>query len=389
MNEYDIAEFIISKSIFLHETQYLDRFIPARLKCNGLSNKPGFLLFKVEKDKITLSGVGNDGCLQYIFEPDENNQLKINSNQSDPLYVFVPAKHCFKVIKSVRSEYLRFVVSEDETLEIWDGDSVFSLKTLDANSFPIPLVIDIKPSFSLTLLELMAITREVAFAASPQDYRKQLMGVHFKFKKDGLYCEATDSFRLSRKVFHKDGPLGVEVNIPATVINHALKIFKFHQNIDVAFDGNIVQLKDGNCIYQSECYVETYPDFDKIIPKKSTYKTTLVLNTEEVRDVLNQCTILAEPNAVKKVQLEASPEKVSICSFQKDVGYADQAVSQFEFDGEPIKIWFNAQFMLDSIRALNTHKEIMKLELIADKKPIMITKPDDPDLLLLVVPMRG
>lgn len=323
------------------------------------------------------------------FEPNEHNQLKITTNSHDPLYLLVPAKYLFKVIKGVRSDYLRFVLTENESLEIWDDDSVFSLQALDAGNLSAFNLHDIEPSFSLTMLELSAVVREVCFAASQKDPREYLKGVHFEFRKDGLYCEATDTLCFSRKVFHKSGPISVGVTIPVPVLKHTQKIFKFHKQIDFAFEGKFVQIKDGSCIYEAEAYDEEYPDLDHIIPDRKKVTSTLIVKPQEMKEALNQCVLLSEPYLTTKVDLSCSKDKVSLISSQRNVGYSDQNISEFSYEGEPLKICFDTKIMLRILMALSSGKDIMQIDLISRIKPMIITKPDDPDLLMLMVPLRS
>jgi DNA polymerase-3 subunit beta len=103
----------------------------------------------------------------------------------------------------------------------------------------------------------------------------------------------------------------------------------------------------------------------------------------EFLDVVRRVSQLAQRNAPLRLSFSQGELKVSAST--PDVGDAEEAMPA-AFDGEPLEIGFNPEFLRDGVESVSGD-EVM-LRLISPLRPGLLQPVDNEDFRYLVMPIR-
>ena len=129
----------------------------------------------------------------------------------------------------------------------------------------------------------------------------------------------------------------------------------------------------------------TYPDVNRIIPQQS--KTDIILNTREFLQAIERASLLAKDgkNNVVKFSIIGS-QTIEITSISPEVGKVTEEIQASSIEGEEMKISFNAKYMLDSLRTIDSDE--VKIRFTGAMSPFIIEPTDHEKSLYLILPVR-
>ena len=81
-----------------------------------------------------------------------------------------------------------------------------------------------------------------------------------------------------------------------------------------------------------------------------------------------------------------SDEEVRISAKSSQVGSAVEKIDVFNFNGQPLQISFNSEFVVSAIRALDSEDVIFQF--VGEMKPFVIKSPTDDSVIQIVTPVR-
>ena len=87
-----------------------------------------------------------------------------------------------------------------------------------------------------------------------------------------------------------------------------------------------------------------------------------------------------------RVKLSFGPERLALAVQTPDLGEAEDAIP-IEYSGEPVEIGFNAAYLLEVLRYIESDE--VKLTLKAPERPVTLEPVGtDDDYICLVMPLR-
>jgi DNA polymerase-3 subunit beta len=125
-----------------------------------------------------------------------------------------------------------------------------------------------------------------------------------------------------------------------------------------------------------------FPDYQQVIPK--TGEKAITLGRARLLDTLRRVSLLSSDKAYA-VKIELSQGRLTVLSQNPDLGDAKEEVP-IDYQGDPLKIGFNARYLIDVLQVLKTDDVI--LELADDLSPCVIKASGDPNYTAVVMPMR-
>ena len=81
-----------------------------------------------------------------------------------------------------------------------------------------------------------------------------------------------------------------------------------------------------------------------------------------------------------------SEHGVEISSKSSQIGSAVEKLEMFRYEGAPLRISFNSEFVLAAIRALNC--EDVTLAFVGEMKPFVVKNAKDDSTIQIVTPVR-
>jgi DNA polymerase-3 subunit beta len=103
----------------------------------------------------------------------------------------------------------------------------------------------------------------------------------------------------------------------------------------------------------------------------------------ELTDVVRRISLLAQKNA--PLRLAFAPGELTVSAQTPDVGEAQESLP-VSFQGEPLEIGFNPEFLRDGLEAVEEGDVLLKL--ISPLRPGLIESADDSGFKYLIMPIR-
>jgi DNA polymerase-3 subunit beta len=127
-----------------------------------------------------------------------------------------------------------------------------------------------------------------------------------------------------------------------------------------------------------------FPDYRQVIPKGG--EKTVKLGRDRFQETLRRISLLSTDKA-HAVKLEVKKGALKVTSQNPDLGEAKEEVP-VDYAGEPLKIGFNARYILDVLSVVQS-KDVA-FELADDLSPGVLRGADEADqgFTAVVMPMR-
>lgn len=272
----------------------------------------------------------------------------------------------------------------ERDVEIRSGDSSFHLRVLPAEDFP-SLPAEGSEPLRIPASALAETVELVAPAASRDDMRPVLTGVLVTATGQEMTMVATDSYRLAVKRTELESPIGgeLEANIPAKALRELGRLVAAGgiEEVAVSLLPNQAVFKAGPILLNTRLIDGQFPNFRQLLPE--SYEHDVRLPRPELLDVARRVSQLAQRNAPLRLSFSGGQLKVSAST--PDVGDAEETMPA-AFEGEPLEIGFNPEFLRDGIESVSGD-EVM-LRLISPLRPGLLQPVDNDDFRYLVMPIR-
>ncbi|MBW3593597.1 MAG: DNA polymerase III subunit beta [Actinobacteria bacterium] len=296
----------------------------------------------------------------------------------------VPGRLLLDVIRSLpRDEVTLEHRPSEQDIELVSGSARFHLRTLPAEDFPKLPEADGAATVDLPARAFVETVARVARAASRDETRPHLTGVLVSAADRELRMVATDSYRLSVKETALEHPLdgSLEVNVPARTLQELGRIASAGQDdISIAALDNQVVFSVGDVVLSSRLVEGRFPNYKQLLPE--TYEHELRLSGAELLEVVRRISLLAQKNA--PLRLRFADGTLEVSAQTPDIGEASESLPA-PFQGEPLEIGFNPEFLRDGLESVESDELVLKL--ISPLRPGLIQSGDD-GFIYLVMPIR-
>ena len=300
--------------------------------------------------------------------------------------VVLDADRLVAIVRESAEEVL-VLDSKDTTCEIRGMDSRFSIYGQDPKQYPkVPTFGGGQGDMAISLEQLQRGIEQCLFATAKESSRYAINGVLWEVKGKKLLLVATDGRRLARcRVDLLQTPTGEiaerKVIIPAKTMGLLQKIGpREKENVAIKFVDNQVLLSCANVVISSNLVEGNFPRYEDIIP--SDYDKKLTLPTEGALSGVRRAALLTSEDS-KGIKLALSKEAIVFSGSSPEAGAAEISMP-VEYDGEPIEIGFNPQFLSDALRVMRTAE--FELELGQADRPGMLKSGQD--FLYVLMPIN-
>ena len=319
----------------------------------------------------------------------------IGAKVEQPGSLTVPSRTFVDLVSNLPSDDVTLTVDErTHTLNVRCGTLNTDIKGISADEFPPMPEPDLSASIPLNVANFKEMIQEVVFAASREESRPNLTGVHLSFEGDYLVLAATDGYRISiaKAIMAQKPAQKIEALIPARALAELARIaVNGDETLQMAFPAGrgqvIFHLQDVELV--SQLIEGNFPNYAAIIPP--SFKTRTVLSTAELLKACRQTEIIAREGsyiARLDIQPESGAEKPSqleISASSEQTGSSEVMVDA-SIDGTPLLIAFNVRFLREVLEVIKTPNVV--LETNAANSPAMIRPVGDESFQHIIMPMN-
>ena len=373
---------IVQQQQLAHGVNVVSRAVTSRSTLPVLSN----ILIKTDEGRLRLSAT--------------NLELGISAwlgaKVSEDGGLTVPSRTFSDLVTNLPNEDVILTVDErTQSLNVKCGTLNTDIKGISADEFPPMPTPDDESAIPLNVENFKEMIQRVAFAASTEDTRPNLTGVHMSFQGDVLEMAATDGYRISiskAAIGHKPAQ-NLEALIPARALSELSRIaVNGDETLLMSFPAGrgqvIFHLKDAELV--SQLIEGNFPNYTAIIP--STFKTRTVLNTAQLLKACKQTEIIAREGSYI-ARLDIQPEagstgigpQMEISATSEQTG-SSEVIVDASVDGVPLLISFNIRFLREALEVIKTANVL--LETNAANTPGMLRPVGDDSFRHIIMPMN-
>ena len=267
----------------------------------------------------------------------------------------------------------------------------YQLRGMEAEEFPELPVIEEGTTLMLPVEVLGEGLRGALFAASADETKQILTGVHLCTTTDSLEFAATDGHRLAvvETQLETDNQPGEEVavTIPARGLRELERMLSGHQGEELVklwFDESQVVFELGEQRLTSRRLEGAYPAYGQLIPQQ--FERKMSLERKRLLSGLELVAVLADANnSVVKFSLDGEKQELSLSVNAKDVGNAKESMP-VEISGDSIDIAFNVKYLMDGLKSLPANE--IQMHLNAPTQPVIFTPLGGVKMTYLVMPVQ-
>lgn len=307
----------------------------------------------------------------------------------------VPSRTFADLVSSLPSDEVTLTADlRTQSLNVRCGTLNTDIKGISAEEFPPMSTADSGTSLPLNVANFKDMIQKVVFAASNDDSRPNLTGVHMTTDGDYLVLAATDGYRISiaSAILSPKPAQKLDALIPARALSELSRIAvdgdeTLEMNFPVGRGQVVFHLKDAELI--SQLIEGNFPNYTAIIPP--SFKTRTVLTTADLLKACRQTEIIArEGNFIARldIQPEGSTEKppqLEISAISEQTG-SSEVIVDASVDGTPLLISFNVRFLREVLEVIRTPNVL--LETNAANTPAMIRPVGDDTFKHIIMPMN-
>ena len=364
-------KFTINREQLLTPLQQIVSVIERRQTMPILSN----VLIVVSEQQLVLTGT--DLEIQIV--------ASLDLQEFEEGEITVPARKFLDICRLLPQEAQIKIEQQDDKVKVVSGRSRFSLSSLDADDFPEFSEAELDYRFAINAGDFKKALSKTMFCMANQDVRYYLNGLMLNISNSKLKLVASDGHRLS---IYK-GDIGVATGFEERIIIPRKGVLELSRLLDdpdaelnIQFSNSNIKIAIKNLVFSAKLVDAKYPDFSKVF--EQDFFEAIYIPRQQLKDTLNRVAILANEK-FKGVGFEVKENLLKISAHNPEHDEAEEELA-IEYQGEPLSIAFNAQYLLDAISNLDS--EQATLTIAKNASSCFVEDPSDDSFKFIVMPMR-
>lgn len=372
-------KFTIKKEVLMEAINKVSKAISSRNVIPVLAG----IKFDLTSKKLVLTASDNDITIQTFINCDDEDIIKVKEEGS----IIIQGKYISDIVRKLPDKYINIEVVDELKILIYTENSEFNLNGISESEYPNIDLGESKSHIELSPSVLKEIVNQTAFATSIDENKAILNGINFNITGDMLECNATDSYRLARKVIKLDKVSKENQNIvipSRNLVEFTRIIDDSDEMIEIHIFNNKILFKYQNLLFQSRLINGTYPNTSNLLPKD--YLVKLHFNINQFYDVVDRVSILTSDKDKNTVTLETDRNNLIMKSSSAEIGRVEEKMTITKDQDIDVKVSFSSKYMMDALKSFNT--ETVELHFVGEIKPILLKSSEDESLTQLVLPIR-
>ncbi|MBQ1855380.1 MAG: DNA polymerase III subunit beta, partial [Anaerovibrio sp.] len=312
---------------------------------------------------------------------------RIEAQIEEPGQIVLSGKFLQDVVRKLPGVNVEFEYDRQEKRAfIRSNRANFALHSMAAEDFPVIHKIEGNLNFKIMDNVLHELIYRTTFACSNEESRPVFTGCLMELNDSSVTMVGTDTKRLAIQTNSLEDFQGSRsMIIPAKILNEIQKLLvsDLPRMVNVNYNSNQISFELDDTYVISRVIDGKFPDYNNAMPKE--FATRIKLNTEEFRSVVDRVALISRTNEYNIAYMNFSGGMVKITSNNPEVGNAEETLAA-EIDGNDISIAFNADFISDALKIINTKEFYISLN--EPLKPAAIRMMEDESFTYIITPVR-
>lgn len=376
-----MIQFSINRSLFIQALNATKRAISSKNAIPVLST----IKIEVSSTDITLTGSNGQISIENTIPvSNENAGLLITDTGS----ILLEANFFINIISSLPDVTLDFKEIEQHQVVLTSGKSEITLKGKDVDQYPRLQEVSTDNPLVLETKLLKSLINETAFAASTQESRPILTGVHLTLSNHKDFkAVATDSHRMSQRLLVLDkASTDFNVVIPSRSLREFSSVFTDDiETVEIFFSPSQILFRSEHISFYTRLLEGNYPDTDRLLMNQ--FETEAVFNTQSLRHAMERAHLISNATQNGTVKLEIAENGITAHVNSPEVGKVNEELETVEKAGSDLTISFNPTYLIEALKALKS--ETVRIRFVSPVRPFTLTPGDDQEgFVQLITPVR-
>ena len=278
---------------------------------------------------------------------------KVEGEVKEEGAIAAPARKVAEIVKSLSGKDVSLAV-DGEKLTIQCGKSRFVVNGRKSEDFPKLPKQESRVTVKMDPELLSRLIQKTVYAVSTDLTRPALCGVLWEVAAGGVSMISTDGHRLAKVDVAMD--TGKIEKMSVIVPPKALSTFKAYaegeDEISTNFGENSISFEMKDSTIYSRLLEGPFPSYQRVIPENN--EKELIIGRESLANATKRVSILSDA-LTHQVVFSLDKDKVILQVTTQDLGEATEEI-EASFSDEPMSIGYNASYIQDILRTIETEK---------------------------------
>lgn len=282
------------------------------------------------------------------------------------------------------------VETDDTAVTLTYDSGHYQMQGLIAEEFPGLPNLDGIPALDLPTDVFLEGLQATLFAASTDESKQILTGLHLKTSEAGVEFATTDGHRLAIANFPDlITPEPMTMTMPAKALRELERMLgRVNADVALRFDTNqaIFELMGEQGTERLSCRLleGQYPAYPQLVPKQFERQVTvdrqLLLSSVERIAVL-----AARKNNIIRLKLDSTDQQVALSAEAPELGMGEERLPA-QISGDDLEIAFNVKYLSDGLKALGSQE--VQLQLNSATMPAVLSPLSGRQITYLIMPIQ-
>ena len=371
-------EITVSKSELLRELSATQGVVERKTTIPILSN----YLFEAGGDRLSLTATDLDLSLRTSC----NAKVKKEGSCT------VPARKLHDYVKLLPDADITIKLLENHWVSIRCGRSNTKMVGMARSNFPTLPVFPTAGVVKIPAQVLRGMIARTGFAIANEESRYTLNGALMLLKPESITMVATDGHRLAHVERSGEKFEGVSGELKTLVPKKAMDELRALvdsagsdvEMIEFAKDESTLFFRIGPRLLTSRQLTGQFPNYEAVLPKDNS--KSIALHGDELAAAISRVAQFADERS-RAVRLKLEKGELKLSASSTETGESEDSL-ETDYNGEPLTIGFNAQYITDFLRAVGSGDVRLELKDPQSAGPLRPAESEDYKYRYIVMPMR-
>ena len=368
-------EITLSKFELLRELTATQGVVERKTTIPILSN----YLFEAAGDKLSLTATDLDLSLR----------TSCNAKVKKEGACTIPARKLYDYVKLLPDADITIKLLENHWVSIRCGRSNTKMVGMARSNFPSLPVFPTAGVVKIPAQVLRSMIAKTGFAIATEESRYTLNGALMVLKPESITMVATDGHRLAhveRSGEKFDGVSGeMKTLVPKKAMDELRTLLDDDvETVEFAKDESTLFFRVGARLLTSRQLTGQFPNFEAVLPKDNNKSVTV--QGEDLGAAISRVAQFADERS-RAVRLKLEKGELKLSASSTETGESEDSI-EVAYNGDPMAIGFNAQYLIDFIRAAGSGEVKLELKDPQSAGQLRPAESEDYKYRYIVMPMR-
>lgn len=371
--------FIVSASGLLKNLQLVGGIIGANTVLPVLED----FLLELSDGTLTITGSDLETMIK-VSMPVQSEEDEVAGTNGR---VCVPSRILLDYLKNLPEQPVHFFINEN-MVEISSNTGKYKIGGERSDEFPKEPQASDTTSLQMPAAKLNEAIAKTIYATTTDTLRPAMTGVLFEFNPDNVTFVATDAHRLIK--FERtdiSAPEG-SIIVPRKPLQQLRSILPNEDSpVEISFNNNHLFVRFDHVSLSCRLIDAKFPPYKAVIPVGNPYQLTI--NRTDLLSTLRRVSIFAS-KGTSQVMFDIIGNTVTVSAQDIDFSYEGNEQLSCQYNGEDMKIAFNAKMLIEMLGNLTSDEVLIELS-VPSRAAIFrpSTTVEDEDLLMMLMPLTA